>query len=938
MRRRPLLALVGLLLPAAAAAQDLSRIDPRLRLLARIGPAPVVAGARAPDRAPGVLARATALRVGDDGRVLVDALARIDAGDEGALRAAGARLGARAGDVVSLRFPLDALPVLASARGLRYLEAASPLEPSVEPPPRPASPFALAGAVAAPLGTEAEEVGVERLRQREGDRFLGLAGQGVIIGFVDTGVDLGHADFRGPDGSSRVLWAWDQTAPGSGPGRVGDADLDYGAECRREDIDAGRCELRDRLGHGTHVAGIAAGDGSATGKGLPPYRYVGVAPAADLVVVKGGDASISTAGVLDGVAYIFGRAAALGRPAVVNLSLGTQVGPHDGSTLFERGLDNLVGPGRIIAVAAGNEATNGNETPAFVRAPIHVSGNVAAGAESRDLVVPAYSPAAGEKNDGALVDLWYDGRDSLAVVVTSPGGRSVRALPGDTVTLLTPEGAILVDNASGGPSPLNGDREISLGVIDLDAAAPPAAGRWRITLEPLAVRGTGRFHAWLVGSTLRTPTALTYFDGAENAYLVASPATAARVISVAAYANRHEWPTAGGRIQAYPYQEPLGDIGHFSNPGPRRDGALKPDIAAPGKVVVSSMSRDASTWSSLPDYVDADSAHAVLLGTSMATPFVTGAVALLLQLWPTLTPEAARDLLTAAARTDAFTRHPYTGGPDGIPNPQWGYGKLDVAAAVHALGLPAGSLTADAQSAVPAPAPGISARGQRLVLLRIALAADSVEAQDVERLVVDVVGRDTAARVLLIRDLDGDGNADANEPVEASAPARLSGAPVTVTLAPGPVIPAGERRSYLLAVEMSGAAPNGSRFLATFRPADLVAAGTLSGAPSGAAGPPVASAERRTTLLAPGERVNLSENPVRGDRLVVNFAERPRAVAIYALSGARIRSFRPDELEEGRVVWDVANDRGARVAAGVYLLVVDLPGGPQTRKIFVQPR
>jgi hypothetical protein len=150
------------------------------------------------------------------------------------------------------------------------------------------------------------------------------------------------------------------------------------------------------------------------------------------------------------------------------------------------------------------------------------------------------------------------------------------------------------------------------------------------------------------------------------------------------------------------------------------------------------------------------------------------------------------------------------------------------------------------------------------------------------------------------------------------------------------VVPAGERRSYLLAVELSGTAPNGARFQATYRPADFVARGTLSGAPAGGSGGPVASTERRTTLLAAGERVNLSENPVRGDRLVVNFAERPRSVAIYALRGARVRSFPADAIEEGRVVWNLENDRGARVAAGVYLIVVDLPGGTEVRKVFVQ--
>src|SRR5690606_4411539 len=146
------------------------------------------------------------------------------------------------------------------------------------------------------------------------------------------------------------LFAWDQSAEsGQPPGQVGGNTLDYGRECRGAAISS--CPLTDVVGHGTHVAGTAAGTGAATGNGLPAYRYTGVAPAADLIIVKGGDGSFSTDRAVDGVAYIFARAAELGRPAVVVLSLTTQTGPHDGSTAFGQALDSLAGPGRIVVAA-----------------------------------------------------------------------------------------------------------------------------------------------------------------------------------------------------------------------------------------------------------------------------------------------------------------------------------------------------------------------------------------------------------------------------------------------------------------------------------------------------------------------------------------------------------------------------------------------------------
>lgn len=873
----------------------------------------------------------------------VRALFRLDPGALETLERAGARIGTRLGDIVTAELPLAAVVRLAADPAIHYIEAAARLKPARSPaaPVRP-GPFDLSAVPLPPAALDRAvlDAGIDRLRQLSRGEFIGLTGRGVIIGIYDSGLDLEHADFLTADGRTRVLWAWDQSAPfGPAPGQVGPHTFDYGLECGPADIDARTCPLTDRVGHGTHVAGIAAGDGSATTPGLAPFRYTGVAPLADLIVVKGGDNEYTTDRMIDGVAYIFERAAALGRPAVVNVSLGSQQGPHDGTTLVEQALDRLVGPGRLLVVAAGNDGVNRNESPAVASVPIHATATLLPGEQAtHTLDVPVYTPRPDTVDDGAVLELWYDGRDSLEVTVLSPRGHTVRAATGDSVLVETPDGTIFIDNASAGPEATNGDHVALVVVFDATPDVPPASGIWQLVVRATAGQGSGTHHLWLAGSTLNGPVESAALAGDwSNSHVVASPGSASRAITVAAFANRHTWLTSGGAEASFPIVEPLGDIAFFSSPGPRRDGVLKPEITAPGKVVLSARSRSADTWRDLGFLVADDTVHAGLFGTSMAAPHVTGALALLLQLRPALTPEDARALLAAGARVDRFVQQGgYSPGSNGVPNAQWGFGKLDVARTVHALGLPPGSLRLDVQPLPPA-AEADSRRGTRLELLRLRLEADTLEAVAVERLAFDATGRDAAARFLLVHDLGGDGRAGPAEPVLAEHTARLDGgAPVRVVL-DGIVVPAGHVVDAILAIELSGDVPNVSSFSATWVPDELHTVGTLSGTADRfvAPGAPVASAVRATGLLATGEVVNLSENPVHGGSLVVNYAERPRAVTVYTLAGRRVRRLEGAALEAGRTVWDLRNDGGAEVAAGVYLLVLEFPGGPVLRKVMV---
>ncbi|MCX6094288.1 MAG: S8 family serine peptidase [Candidatus Bipolaricaulota bacterium] len=464
-----------------------------------------------------------------------------------------------------------------------------------------------------------------------------VLGKGVVIGFVDTGIDYEHLDFRfdsdgdGVEESTRILAIWDQTY-----GLVG---VEYDQDDIESDLafgygpSEGTVREKDSSGHGTHVASIAAGDGSSSS-----YGFIGMAPEAWIVAVK---TSFYTADILEGVEYIFEKAEALGAPAVVNLSLGGHDGPHDGTSLFEQALTELAsGAGRVIVVSAGNEGDDA----------IHVSGTLQSGTKTFQITPDDWQME---------LSLWYPGEARFAVTVTAPSGETATAEAGaSSGYVITADGVAYVDNAADGANANNGDREV---YVRLSGAT--AGEVWSVTVRQ--VSGSGTFDAWV--------TSLGAIVNGDSVSTVDEPGNAKGVITVGAWTTKSTWPSVVG-TQDYSASYELSVLSDFSSQGPTRDGRTKPELAAPGAWICGALSVSAEA---LLLFTHPDGFHAMELGTSMAAPHVSGAAALLLSIDGTLT---GADVLATLAST--ATRDAYTGV---TPNVRWGYGKLDVAAAVASL-------------------------------------------------------------------------------------------------------------------------------------------------------------------------------------------------------------------------------------------------------------
>ena len=617
----------------------------------------------------------------------------------------GATLVARAGSgsPYVARIAASDLERLAAIPGVSYVEASRPYRPVVD------------ASVPATGAVEAWKL--------SGPSSQPLTGHGVLIAVVDTGVDWSHLDLRNADGTTRILHLLDQTcsvtdyAPCATTGEVSTAgrewaasdingwltagqlpgevvDTETGARLPDDTFPGATCDVAAGCGHGTHIASVAAG----TGHSHSSRTFRGVAPDADLLIVR---SDLESASIMRAWSWIIEKAKALGRPVVILNAFGSDFGPHDGTDSVERELDRLSGSGVIFVVAAGN-AGNGLK---------HAFGTVADGTSSKF----AFQLTA--EGVGSF-SLWYPAteqwRFSLVkagstepVATVSPGEQTgdIAVQDGSATTTLT------VD-ASAAPHSVH----TTLNHLSLTISRPTGGQSGALIGELSRVSGSGtiRWDAWTTAGELafyRTGLGGTT-GGKDTSRTLTEPANAARAISVAAYTTRLTWPcdalptptptlaagltptatstasptatatpscTTDLRSHATPVPTP-GGVAHFSSRGPTRDGRKKPDLTAPGQPIIGARAIRVPT----PNPAPYASTHQVMRqGTSLAAAHAAGAIALLLQVNPIMSPEDVAAVLRNTAQHDAHTAtHMGTATPWSEP---WGAGKLHVLSAAQTV-------------------------------------------------------------------------------------------------------------------------------------------------------------------------------------------------------------------------------------------------------------
>ncbi len=499
---------------------------------------------------------------------------------------------------------LESIDPLSEMEGVRRIVAARSLRPHMD--------------------VARERVGVASWRRR-----TGASGRGVVIGVIDTGIEADHPALVGA-GAGRLLALWDQTLPGSGVTEGG-----YGVALEGDLMGTSV----DSVGHGTHVAGVAAGDDA---------MYGGVAPAAALVIVK---SDLLDAHVADGLRYVFRVATELGRPAVAIIASGTSDDAHDGTDPLSMVVDAQSGPGRIVCCSAGNEGS------ASTHVQLEVSPDQIA-----TVACPVRTPSAGELPTTARIIGWYGGGEELGVAVVSPAGvqspfQPVAAegpparwyqLPDGDVRVITP-----------GPDPANGDHRFMVEITpSVAAAAMPTPAEWAVRLRGDHIT-SGRVDLWSIDADMARLSG----EHVRDSVKVGSPGAASRAVTVGSFTTKVEWANLVGHAHQAGFS--LDDVSGFTSPGPRRDGAPKPDLVAPGAMVASALSGQS------PFHVQClvDNYNVLQAGTSGAAAFVAGLAALLLEATPSLSPEEVKASFRAHCRVPGHAR--------GSFDPVWGYGLID---------------------------------------------------------------------------------------------------------------------------------------------------------------------------------------------------------------------------------------------------------------------
>jgi minor extracellular serine protease Vpr len=491
-------------------------------------------------------------------------------------------------------------------------------------------------------------------------------GRGVVFGILETEFDTHHPAFLDSLGHTRFYAVWDETDT-TKPSNVRAIYGGYGQIRRGQALDADSLFATNGFYHGTLMTSLGAGSDRT-------HQWWGAAPEATIVGVKYGHADTN---ITQGLKWIFAIADSLNMPCVINMSIGSQVGPHDGTSDIDRAIDTLSKAGHIVVGAAGND---GELKP-------HVSFPLAAGAARGSFITPyATNDPTMPLNVETFVDMWGSANRTFTDTIYVC----------DTLTLQYKKTSTIVPNQRPDtiywPNTTTGKNDTLVFQIGTERNSVNAKPHMQILAfcnNPNLMVGVRvasvqaeTVHVWNVNKLPFKGLGIPGFYSGDSLYTIDEiGGTAKRIITAGGYNSKVDLTTWNGKVYG-PGDSSLHNYLSYTSLGPTADGRIKPDLSAPARFVVGAMSRigkddDRTVW--WPNPANTLGRYEFTGGTSVASPIVAGIVALMLQVNPALTPETAKQVLQTTAIKDKYT------GNITAPDVRWGAGKVNALAAIEQL-------------------------------------------------------------------------------------------------------------------------------------------------------------------------------------------------------------------------------------------------------------
>lgn len=607
--------------------------------------------------------RSLVLKKTADGKALAGAIIKVyDAAKaHAAITSAGIRIGTKAGNIWTVKIPKEQIKAFTQLEGISYIQLDEPVKPDLN-------------IVRSNTRADSVQKGIQLPKS--------YSGKGVIMGVIDFGFDYTHPSFYDTLGARyRIKRVWELNSNGTPP-----AGFSYGNELTDSTAIKARGTDNAQQTHGACVAGIAAGSGYGS---LSNNRYRGIAYDADMVFVGVRRDSIEqqwlTGGFsdfLDGIGYIFDYAGSVNKPAVVNISWGSQSGPHDGSTLFNEACDNMASSGKIIVMSAGND---GEEK-------IHLSKTF----NNTDTLLHTFLDFVPANYKRTWVDVWGDSAKTFCAKVSLFSDGAETKTTGFVCIDDQVHDVLLTNDLTGDSC-----------TIQFITSLAEYNGKPRLTINlfnktPDSVlvsvkANDGTLHLWneyyYYGYTNRfisdfSSYGYAWADSGNTQSTTSDMGSAESVLLVGAHISKLGWKSLNGQNYGYNNYN-VGKIAPFSSRGPLTNGKTKPDFTAPGLTMATAVSSFETRYTP----TGANSAYVVsaytqplsnktfyyseFTGTSASAPVASGIIALMLEANPLLSPAQTKRIIQQTAYTDV-----HTGTLPAQGNNTWGYGKINAYAAI----------------------------------------------------------------------------------------------------------------------------------------------------------------------------------------------------------------------------------------------------------------